>query len=329
MRLKHAVLMVAVLLALGLGATASANRPDNEVRYMHVTGYRACDLSIALAKPCNGITASGKPVQWGLAACGREHAFGTVFEVPGLGVFACYDRGGGVHNNLLDIYMPDGMGIGGSRWQNVTIRYDLDGEQVLSDALAASGGGVGLSVSAKAAPGKPLAENLLGYALTDSLRRFYNADVALLHNGALQGKMGLNELTAANVTSVLPKNQRGMTVHVRGEVLKQMIEYSLAQDVRTDLQLILSGLNLVYNPSAPIGKRVVHLTRADTREPIWENAYYYVALTDGLFLADGYTELLETGRGHLTFEPAADTVAKWITSQGVPAPSEGRMSPLQ
>ena len=329
MRSRLPFFILAAILALGLTSVASASRPDNETRRMHVTGYRICDSSIAAVKACNGRTASGKPAQWGLAACGREFDFGTVFEVPDLGFFACYDRGGGVHNNLLDIFMPDGMGICGSRWREVVIRYDLDGEQVLQDALAAIGEaplasprGAGMSVSTQN-------ENLLGNGLAEVLRQHYNANIGLIQNGTLSGDLAPEQLTATNAETVLPKSQHGITLHLRGDVIKQIIETSLAQDVRTDLTLSVAGLNVVYNPAAPIGKRIVHLTRADTREPIWENANYFVALTDGLYLADPYHSLFETGRGFLTFEPAADTIGKWIAHNGAPASQPGRIAPLK
>lgn len=322
-------LILAVVLALGLTGVASASRPDNETRRMHVTGYRICDASIAAVKACNGRTASGKPAQWGLAACGREFDFGTVFEVPDLGFFACYDRGGGVHNNLLDIFMPEGMGIGGSRWRDVVIRYDLDGEQVLQDALAAIGETPVASPRGAGVSAATQNENLLGNGLAEALRQHYNADIGLIHNGVIHGGLTPEQLTSTNVEAALPKSQRGVTLHLRGDVIKQIIETSLAQDVRTDLTLSLAGLNVVYNPTAPIGKRIVHLTRADTREPIWENANYFVALTDGLYLADPYHSLFETGRGFLTFEPAADTISKWIARGGALVSQPGRIAPLK
>lgn len=330
-RSKLPFLILAAVLALALTGVASANRPDNETRRMHVTSYRVCDPSIAAVKACNGRTASGKPVQWGLAACGREFDFGTVFEVPEVGFFACYDRGWGVHNNLLDIFLPAEMGIGGSRWRDVIIRYDLEGEQVLQDALASIGESPVVSPGGASAPTRASAqtENLLGNALADTLRQHYNADIGLIHNGALHGGLTPEQLTATNVATVLPMAQRGVTLHLRGDVIKQILETSLAQDARTDLTLSLAGLNVVYNPTAPIGKRVVHLTRSDTQEPIWENASYFVALTDGLYLADPYHSLFETGRGFLTFEPAADTIGKWITGHGAPASQPGRIVSLK
>src|SRR5688572_10461877 len=93
---------LAAALFLALAATVSAARP-NETRRMLVTAYTSCDASIARVKKCDGITASGKQATWGVAGCGRGFTFGTVFEVPDLGFFACYDRGGGVTNEILDI----------------------------------------------------------------------------------------------------------------------------------------------------------------------------------------------------------------------------------
>jgi len=333
--MRKVLLTVAFFLCgLCLAATVSAG-PQNELKQMHVTGYHICDPSIRAVKKCDGVTMSGRRLQWGMAACGYAYPFGTVFEVPGLGFFACYDRGGGVHNDLLDVYMPDGYIMpGGSRWRPVTVRYDVEAQDVLAGKYATEDdSGMFAAAQQDGAPARASApragrsENLLGYAVADVMRKFYKADVALINNGALRADMAPNALNAGNVASVLGKEQRGITLDLKGDHLKQVIEHCLSQMDNGAQWLSVSGLKLVYNPNAAAGQRIVSLARLDTGEPIWDGKFYRVVLTDALYLADGYTPLFETGRGFLTYEPMADTAVKWLTSQGLGAvPSEGRMT---
>ncbi len=326
--------LLAALLAIVLTSTVSA-APANEARRMFVTGYRACDNTIRFVKKCDGITASGRQAQFGMVACGYAYPFGTVFDIPGVGMFACYDRGGGINNSMLDIYMPPGYMVpGGSRWRDVVVRYDVDPADVLAGHVGASEDSnvyvdaaeddtTVVSVSA-AAPRAPQAENLLGYFVADILRAHYKADVALIHNAGLQSSLSAAELRAENVKAVVGAEQKPLKLDMAGRDIKRVIEYSLGQSA--DLRLNLSGVKVVYNPTAPEGKRLVSVKRADTGEDIWDGAMYHVLLTDSLYLTGGYTPLFEAGRGLMTFEPLADMARKWLTEHpNMPRPSEGRL----
>lgn len=71
---------------------------------MTITGYTECDPGMR----CDGITASGMPVQEGICACGNQFAFGTLFYLPRLGAsFVCMDRGDGIGDRDLDLYFND------------------------------------------------------------------------------------------------------------------------------------------------------------------------------------------------------------------------------
>ena len=154
-------LILATALFLSLAATAAAAKP-NETRRMFVTAYTSCDGNIAIVKKCDGITASGQLARWGIAACGRAYPFGTVFEVEDLGMVACYDRGGGVTNDLLDIWIPRGGSIGGARWRSVTIRYDIDPMAVLNGtANAAVQSQPAPQAAAPVAPAAPAPEEVV------------------------------------------------------------------------------------------------------------------------------------------------------------------------
>lgn len=345
---------LAALLALTLTSTVAAARP-NETRRMLVTGYKSCDPSIARVKPCNGMTRSGRQVQWGLAACGRSFAFGTVFEVPNLGFFACYDRGGGVTDNILDIWMPDDFSLpGGSRWRQVIVHYDIDPQEVLDGNYvteemagwfaatrpgAAADGPVPTAarVAGSSATGVLNAqatrdgqnEHTLGNLVTDMLRTQYNAEIAMIHNGGLHANLPAGEIQATQVLAAVGPDQKPLSLDLRGEQIKHVIEHGLTY-LRGSSHgwLSLSGVHLVYNPNAPEGQRIVSLVKADTGEPIWDGKYYRVILTDALYLTEGFTPILEGGRGLITYEPLAHMASKWLAQRGPATPAlEGRIKP--
>lgn len=100
-----------------LKETASRGAELNSVpkrRIMEVTAY---DLSYQSCgkhpdHPLYGITASGKYVEeWNTIAAGPELPFGTRVYIPYFkdkpngGIFTVMDRGGGVKNGRLDVYM--------------------------------------------------------------------------------------------------------------------------------------------------------------------------------------------------------------------------------
>ncbi len=348
-------LILATVVCLSLAATATAAQP-NEARRMFVTAYTSCDANISRVKRCDGITASGRVARWGIAACGRAYPFGTVFEVPDLGLFACYDRGGGVTNDLLDIWIPPGRSIGGARWRMVTIRYDIDPLAVL-DGTATSAAAPGETPAAREdvadlpapaqedeaptlrmADSQPVGtlksaatrsqgnESSLGNLVADMLRTQYNADVGLIHAGALRANLPTGEVRAGHMLAVVGPDQKPLKLDMRGEQLKRVIEYGLAQDPGSEGWLSLSGLRLVYNPNAPEGHRIVELIHTASGQPVWDGQYYHIILTDTLYFADGYTPLFEVGRGLFTYEPLVNMASRWLAQHGVVTPTlEGRV----
>lgn len=67
------------------------------------TAYTASDDECGKS---DGITASGKMVDVGQVAMSTSIPFGTKIYIDGLGEFEVTDRGGAIHGNRIDIYMP-------------------------------------------------------------------------------------------------------------------------------------------------------------------------------------------------------------------------------
>lgn len=71
-----------------------ASRGELRYVYMEVTAY--CD---------DGITASGLPTAAHRVAAGPMYPFGTEMYIEGIGIVEVADRGGAVHNGVIDRYM--------------------------------------------------------------------------------------------------------------------------------------------------------------------------------------------------------------------------------
>ena len=117
---------VLIILAIGwlkLGLPSTDAAPNGALMRMWVTAYSSCVYDIRIIKPCDGITASGRRVEWGTVACGPGYPFGTVFEVPGVGRMTCWDRGGGVANHMIDIWFPEEAQAWrfGAKWMDVRV----------------------------------------------------------------------------------------------------------------------------------------------------------------------------------------------------------------
>jgi len=91
-----------------------------------LTSYTDCDYGMR----CDGITTSGEQTYDGVAACGPEYEFGTVFVVPVLGLeVTCLDRGGSIGNGNLDIWMQergDALEFGVQRATVIIVKRDDD-----------------------------------------------------------------------------------------------------------------------------------------------------------------------------------------------------------
>lgn len=125
--------LAVVFVFLSVFVLVKSASADPVTTWARVTAYTSCDASIAAVKKCDGITASGRYVEWGTAACGRQWPFGTKVLVPGTGVFTCWDRGGGIGNGHVDLWFPSyaaAVQWGGLKYQDVTFILPNEWEQI-------------------------------------------------------------------------------------------------------------------------------------------------------------------------------------------------------
>lgn len=77
------------------GGSAPAPPAVGQTLTMEATAY--CD---------HGRTADDTPTAWGVVAAGPSFPFGTRMQIPGYGDAVVHDRGGAVHDGVVDLWMP-------------------------------------------------------------------------------------------------------------------------------------------------------------------------------------------------------------------------------
>lgn len=127
----------------------------------------------------------------------------------------------------------------------------------------------------------------LGNFVTDVMRKSARADVALTNKSGTRADLDAGPVTVRDLYEVAPFDNTIVNVKLTGAQLQAVMEYA-AENPRTYLEI--SGAQVVYDLSKPVGSRVVSI-KVGTRA-LDPKATYTVATNS--FLADG-------GDGHKTF----------------------------
>jgi 5'-nucleotidase/UDP-sugar diphosphatase len=165
----------------------------------------------------------------------------------------------------------------------------------------------------------------LGNLITDLMREHTKADVALYNAGGLRADLPAGTVTRADVTSVLPFNNRLVVLRLRGTAVRAALEQGLSEEHGMVQQ---SGMVVRFDPRAPSGHRLVSATV--NGRPLADEATYLVATID--FLAqggDGYSSLATGGTVSTAREPIGTQAAEWLRERGRLSPvSDDRTLPV-
>ena len=176
------------------------------------------------------------------------------------------------------------------------------------------------------APHLAAAESPLGDLVADMLRAQYGARVGLVANRDLQGGLPSGVVTVEQVMAALTPGRHPLTQDLRGDTLRAALELSLSRLDGWDGFLHVSGLRVGYNPAAPVGQRLTRFEFA-TGEPVADQGWYRVALTDGVYFGPGYTPILQAGKGLFAYQPLEDLAVAWLRQRGTLAPGlDGRLA---
>jgi 2',3'-cyclic-nucleotide 2'-phosphodiesterase (5'-nucleotidase family) len=134
-------------------------------------------------------------------------------------------------------------------------------------------------------------ETVIGNFVADALRASSGADIALTNGGSIRADIPAGDITVADINSTLPFVNFIVMSELDGKTLRETLEHSLSfYPEETGGFLQVSGVKVIYDPSAPAGSRIISLI-ADNKE-VEDDAIYKVATNDWISGGgDGYTML--------------------------------------
>ncbi|KEO56402.1 bifunctional metallophosphatase/5'-nucleotidase [Thioclava pacifica] len=174
-------------------------------------------------------------------------------------------------------------------------------------------------------------ESTMGDLIADALREATKADVTLINGGGIRGDTTYDaghKLTRKDVLTELPFGNKTVVTELPGSQLLAALENGFSQVEKGAGRFPqISGMDVVYDASAPAGSRVVSVTVGGA--PLDINKVYKVATNDYMLSGgDGYTALgggkviVNAGNGNLM----ANDVITYIEAKGTVAPKlDGRI----
>jgi 5'-nucleotidase / UDP-sugar diphosphatase len=145
-------------------------------------------------------------------------------------------------------------------------------------------------------------ETNLGNLLADLLRAEFRTDIALINSGQIRDSIPPGPVELRRLLRVLPFQSSIVTFTLTGRQLRDALENSASLLPSTAGRFLqISGVTVVFDPSAPAGSRVRELRIGD--RSVEEHRRYSV--TTDAFLADG-------GDGYTMFAGAEDRIERQI-----------------
>jgi 2',3'-cyclic-nucleotide 2'-phosphodiesterase (5'-nucleotidase family) len=165
----------------------------------------------------------------------------------------------------------------------------------------------------------------LGNLIADAQRAAGKADVAVMNNGGIRADLQAGQATYGSLFEIQPFGNTLVRLTVRGRDLRAYLERLVGRDA---VNAHVSGVNVVYAPTKPVGSRIVNATMADGR-PLRDDAVYSLVFTN--FLLGGGDGLGLSGDAIKT-EPLnvtdIDALVTYVRAQRQPlrVPFEARLT---
>ncbi len=165
-------------------------------------------------------------------------------------------------------------------------------------------------------------ESDLGNLCADIVRERTGAQAALMPSGALRGDLPEGAVTRESVLDVFPFADHIEVLEVTGEALRLTLEQGLSLE-RGALQV--SGLKIRYDPSRPIGRRLVEV-RVGSRTLDPQAVYRVATITMLAQGGDMYRMLADQRRIEGEWGEFADSLERYVADhRPLVAPARGRL----
>jgi 2',3'-cyclic-nucleotide 2'-phosphodiesterase (5'-nucleotidase family) len=167
----------------------------------------------------------------------------------------------------------------------------------------------------------------LGNLIADAQRWAGKGDIAIMNNGGIRTELRAGQATYGSLFEIQPFGNTLYSLTMTGAQLRGLIEGMLGKSPVNDH---VSGLTISFDPSKPVGSRIVSVTMADGA-PLSDSASYNVILND--FLATGGEGYNAAGRATASRPLGIDDLDALIDYlQTLPAPiaapTEIRIAPI-
>jgi len=156
-----------------------------------------------------------------------------------------------------------------------------------------------VSMSSERSPGVRTQEMPLGNLIADAFREASGADIAIAHGGIIRADLPFGVITKGDIISILPFGNTLMVKQVPPAVLFEILEHGVSGIV-TDAELNIdheqsaegrflqvSGFSFVYDPTAPVGARVISITLNNGVMLSPDDNYSAISLASSDFIMTG------------------------------------------
>lgn len=151
-------------------------------------------------------------------------------------------------------------------------------------------------------------ESDLGNLFADIVREAAGADIGLMPSGALRKDLPAGPLRRVDMLDAFPFEDRIASVNVRGILLRRILEQGLSLE-RGMLQV--SGLQLRYDPTRPVGQRLGDVTV--NGEPLQDDAQYSLGTVEIVAQGgDAYTQFHDAAPPQLHAERFAEALEAYV-----------------
>jgi 2',3'-cyclic-nucleotide 2'-phosphodiesterase (5'-nucleotidase family) len=199
-------------------------------------------------------------------------------------------------------------------------------------------------MSSVRAPGIRTQEMPLGSLVADAYREAAEADIAVANGGDIRADLVKGTITNGDIISILPYGNTLMVKMVTPVVLRQALENGVSGMILDEQGKIdhgkseqgkylqVSGFSFTYDPTAPVGARVVSITLNDGRVLSLSDNETRFSLVGTNFVMNGNEFYTMLGELPLSRELGAadEALAEYVRKHSpIVAPKEGRIIVIQ
>ena len=190
--------------------------------------------------------------------------------------------------------------------------------EIVARAEAAAASRAARVVGSAAAPvtraPTPAGESALGALVADAHRAATGADVAFTNPGGLREDLPAGPITYGRLFAAQPFDDRLVTVTLSGDEIRRLLEsqWRIGPDGEPVARILqVSGLGYVWDPNAPIGRRVADL-RLENGEPVRPDGRYRVTVNSYLAGGGDGFGLLREARERRDGPDALEALARYV-----------------